>query len=242
MVDIVGDDLTIGDYIKWYLGGTYESLSHTVTEAEETATMIEIPDSGTAAYGSVIGTVGGVVTAMLNYQTGGDAATDTTGAQLFGYTGIATDDELEVYYIEVGSAALTHHATCDKVSPSKSADKKTYALFGQKNKVTITGSSENTVTMSGLFYDQTFRAAVFGDQVTGSPIAAKKTFTDQFSGFNTIGALVGKKYNSSGTLIGLIYLAGVKANSFNEDYSSGAEAVTESVEFSYRFRVEVDLS
>lgn len=242
MVDIVGDDLTIGDYIKWYLGGVYQSFSHTVSGDEETATMVDIPDSGTAAYGSVVGTVNGTVTAFLNYQTGGDAATDTTGTQLFGYSGIAADDVLEVYYVEIGSSALTHHATCDKVSPSKSADKKTYSVFGQKNKITVTGSSENTVSMSGLFYDQTFRAAVFGDQVTGSPIASKKTFTDQFSGFNSIGALVGKKYNTSGTLIGLIYLIGVKANSFSEDLSAGAEAATESVDFSYRFRVEVDLS
>jgi hypothetical protein len=239
---ITGDDLTVGSSIKWYHGGTAENETYTVTSTDVTNTYISIPAAGTAEFGSLIVTVDGVITAVLEKTAAGAApATDTSGTLSFTYTTITEDDVLEMWWIEIGTTGLTQVATSTSVTQSTTPDKKTASIHGQVAKITYLGASVTTVTLDEFAYNQTFVAACVGDLIEGSPAAGKEKLTNAINGFKIIGALVGKVRNAAGTVVYKYILASCQATGFSEDFPSD-DAITDKATFDATYFVEVDLS
>lgn len=214
MTDIVGSDIPQGNEVRWYAGGAAVTETHTVTAGEVSAAGFALSTSAVAEYGSVVGTVDGVFTAILEKKTNKDtAATEATGCDFVGYTGITEGDVVVLRYVDTHTTALTHIASCQDVGCDSSAEKKTAAIHGQANKITSIGAVENTATLTELEYSLAFVAACQGNYVSGTPIAGATVgkWTNAFTGMNKIGALVGKRVNSAGTVTEKWFLIGCQA-------------------------------
>lgn len=216
---ITGDDIPVGSGVKWYAGGEITTEQHTVTSGDATATGFAL--SGTAEYGSVVATVNGVEVAIIEYDTSAATpATEDDGTDFIGYSGIAENDVVEIWYVDVGTTALSLIAASQDVSFSASPDKSTETIHGQANKVTFIGATEHTATLDELYYSQTFVALVYGTQVTGSPASGDQKWSTAFTGAKKIGALVGKRFDSSGNVTEKWVLAGAQATGLDGSFPS----------------------
>ena len=202
---------------------------------------ITLPGSITADYGSLWIEVDGTPTACTEYSATTEAATEATGTTTFTYTGITADDVVTYYCIATNATALTQVGACTSVSTEASADTKTYTVAGQANKINVVGATENKASLKELFYNQTFITACMGDALSATPAAAKEKWSNISSGMNTIGALVGKQYNSSDAVVYKWYLINAKATGFSSEFPSD-DAYTDSADFLIDARMEVDLS
>lgn len=195
MADLVDSDLTRGPQVKWYLGGEYVQETKTVSTTEAAAGGFALATSATADYGLLVGTVNGVVTSFTGHigATGASAASESTGITFVKYSGITAGDAVVLKYVDVHTTTLTHVASCQDVKKGTKAGSKKTALHGQEYKVTAIGTQESTADLVALDYNKTFKAAVLGDLAANSPASGENTLTNAFSGFHTIGCLVGKK-------------------------------------------------
>ncbi|WP_292366075.1 MULTISPECIES: hypothetical protein [unclassified Methanoculleus] len=240
MADITGSDVPRGQEVKWYAGGVATTETITVAAAAVTAGGFAL--TGTAEYGSVVATVNGTPTAIIEYLTSSATpATEAGGCDFVGYTGITEGDVVVLYYIDVGATTLTQVAACLDVKFSASADTKTAAVHGQANKLNSVGAVENTADLSEFYYNQTFVAMCIGDQVTGSPAAEKKTFTTRFTGVRKIGALVGKRANAAGTIVYKWFIVGARATGLDSEFPT-EDNYKRSMRFQADYLTEVDLS
>lgn len=239
MTDITGTDVPQGLEVKWYAGGVATNESHTVTSEEATALGFAL--AGTAEYGSVVATVNGTPTAIVEYKTNKDTpATEAGGCDFVGYTGIAENDVVELFYIATDATALKQVAACLDVKFSASADTKQAAVHGQVNKLNSVGAVTNTADMSEFYYNQDFVTMCIGDQVADSPAVGKKTFTTKFTGVRKIGALVGKRYNATGTVVYKWIIVGAQATGVDSDFPT-EDRYKRSMKFQADYLTEVDL-
>lgn len=240
MSDLVGSDLFRGQEIKWYSGGDVVTETITITAGMVTAGGSAL--AGTAEYGLVVGTVDGVATAIVNFKTDKNtAATESSGCDFVGYAGITEGDVLVVTYVKTSVTALTHIASCGNVKGGAKADVQSETIHGQATKVSAVGAAECSADLERLVYDQAFIAANLGDQLSGSPTTGKETWTNKFQGFKKIGVLVGKKINSSGTVLYKWALCGAQATELSKDFSKDG-FYKDSFKYNCDFMIEVDLS
>lgn len=203
--------------MKWYAGGVAATETKTIASGDVTANGVAL--AGKADYGSVIGTVNGVATPIVECLTDKTAmASETGGCSFVTYAGITATDVLVVYYISIGVTALTHVASCQDVKCTSKADVKKAAVHGQANKLSTVGSVESSADMAELYYNQAFVALCLGDIISGSPTTGMTKWTNKTSGMHKIGALVGKRINSAGTVIYKWFLTGAQANEVSGDF------------------------
>lgn len=237
---IVGSDVPKGLEVKWYAGGVATEETVTVSAGQKTD---GIGLTGTAEYGSVVATVNGVFTPVLEWKTtiSTSPASETTGTDLISYTGIKQGDVVIIRYIDTSVTALSHVASSQDVSCSSSADTLTTAVQGQSNKIVSVGSVTNTASLKEVVYNQTFVGLCQGDTAATSPTTGKKKWTNAFSGMKKIGALVGKRYNSAGTVTYKWFLVGASATSVGQDFPT-SDYYSRSMDFQLDYFGEVDLS
>lgn len=240
MTDVTGSDVPQGREVKWYAGGVATTETVTVDAADVTAGGFAL--TGTAEYGSVVATVNGTPTAIVEYSTNKDTpATETTGCDFVGYTGIAEGDVVVLHYIDIATTTLTQVAACLDVKFSASADTKAASVHGQANKLNSVGAVENTAELSEFYYNQNFVAMCIGDQLTGSPAAQKKTFTTKFTGVRKIGALVGKRFSAAGNVVYKWFIVGAQATGLDGEFPT-EDYYKRSMRFQADYLTEVDLS
>lgn len=215
--DVSGSDIARGTEVKWYAGGVATTETITIEAGDVTANGHAL--SGKADYGSVIGTVDGVATPIIECLTDKTAmASETGGCSFVTYAGITEGDVLVVYYIAVGVTALTHVASCQDVKCTSKADTKKAAVHGQPNKLSTVGAVENSADMAELYYNQAFVGLCLGDIISGSPTTGMTKWTNKTSGMHKIGALVGKRVDSAGTVTYKWFLTGAQANEVSGDF------------------------
>ena len=226
MADLLDSDLTKGTEVKWYIGGEFAQESRTITTTEATATGFILTGSAKADYGLVVLTVNGATKDFTGHlgTTGASAGSEAGGITFIKYSGITAGDAVVVKYVDVSTTALTHVSSCKDVKKSTKASSTKTAVHGQANKITAVGTQENTASFEAFRYSQAFINAVLGDSVTG-PASGETTWTNSWQGFKTIGCLVGKKTNTSGTVTKKWGLINFKPNTLDttfptEDYYS----------------------
>lgn len=216
--DVVGSDIARGQEVKWYVGGVATTETITIVAGDVTANGHAL--AGKAEYGSVIGTVDGVITPMIECLADKTTmATEVGGCSFVTYAGITEGDVLVVYYIAVGVTALTHVASCQDVKCTSKADTKKAAVQGQPNKISTVGAVENTADLGELYYNQAFVGACLGDIISGSPTTGMSKWTNKTSGMHKIGALVGKRIvAATGVVLYKWFLTGAQANEVDGDF------------------------
>lgn len=236
---IVGSDIPAGQEVKWYAGATIKTETLTITTTDVTATYKAL--SKKAEYGSVVATKGGVLLAVLEKTaSGAGAATETSGTNVIGYTGMTNGDEVVVQYIDIETSPLVQVAACLDVKTSFSADVKSAAVHGQANKIKRVGALEQEAELEEFQYSQDFLALCIGDQVTDSPAANMNKFTTKAHGVKKIGCLVGKRYDVAGTVLYKWFLLGCQATSLDKDFPT-EDMYKDSIKFSCDEYLEVDL-
>lgn len=239
MADVTGSDIPKGLEVKWYAGGTAKSETVTVTAAMVAAGGFALTEA--AEYGSVVATVDGVFTAIIEYKTDKDhPASESGGTDFVGYVGITEGDIVELRYVATATTAIVHVASSQDVSSSSSGGSLTATVNGQANKITSAGTVSNSASMAEVFYNQSLVALCMGDAITGSPTTGKKKWTNAFNGMHKIGALVGKRVNSSGTVLYKWFLVGATANSVEGDFPT-EDFYTRSLSFDVDYISEADL-
>lgn len=215
MVEYSGTDTTHGKDVRWYQGGSQKTETKTVTGTDVTNTYIAL--AAKAEYGSVQLKVDGVFTACDQFSdaAGATAATDTSGVQSIEYTGIAENQEIEIYYLDI-TTDIVQVGICKDVKTSWSADSTKEVVHGQSNKITISGVMEQTAELEALHYNQTLVNAFCGDQVTDT--AGNKQFSTKHSAFSKVGALVGVKTDTSGNVLYKYFLYGCEPDSMDKEF------------------------
>lgn len=240
MTEITGADVPEGREVKWYAGGRAASETITVAAADVTAGGVAL--AGTAEYASVVGTVNGKPTPITNYTGSKDTpATEETGCDFVGYTGIAEGDVVAVHYVDIAEVTLTQVAACLDVDFSASIDTKTAAVHGQANKLNSVGGVENTASLEEFYYNQDFVAMCMGDRLTGSPAPEMSTFTTKFTGARKIGAMVGKRYNEVGDVVYKWFIVGALATGVDSSFPT-EDKYKRSMKFKADYLTEVDLA
>jgi hypothetical protein len=210
MTEVVGTDIPQGPEVKWYFGGVSTSVTHTVSAGEVSAGGFALTE--TAEFGSIIGTVNGTAKAIKEYKTStSTAATESTGCDFIGYSGIAESDVVVLYYVGNETTGLTHIASCTDVKCDSNASTKTAAVHGQATKLNSVGPLENTADLEEFYYNMDFVGAILGDLVSNSPASGKTKWTNKTTGVKKMGALIGKRYNSSNQVIYKWFLIGAQA-------------------------------
>jgi hypothetical protein len=239
MTDVTGSDVPKGLETKWYAGGTAKSETVTVTAAMVSAGGFALAEA--AEYGSVVATVDGTFTAIIEYKTNKDTpATESGGTDFVGYVGITEADIVELRYIGTATTAITQVMSCQDVSTSSSGGTLSAAVQGQANKITSAGTTSNTADLGEIFYNQTLVALCLGDAITGSPTSGKKKWTNAFHGMRKIGALVGKRLDASGAVLYKWFLVGATANNVGADFPT-EDFYTRSMSFDVDYLTEADL-
>lgn len=204
MADLDAADLSRGPEVRWYAGGA-------ITHDTETGTA-SVSLSGKADYGLIVVLVNGVQVAFTATGNEADGITSITVAG-----SVAASDVVDVYYVDIDSSTLTHLTSAEDFKLSAKADVQKKAVHGQPNKIVITGTTEYSGSFSMLFVNAAFRALFMGDRTTG-PGTGEHVWSSKASSFKKIGCLVGKKYNSVGTITKKWALVGVTANSLDVDF------------------------
>jgi hypothetical protein len=187
-------------------------------------------------------TVDGVETALTHYQASGTTpATQTSGTGAFTYTGMTADDVVVVKYIAIAATGMTQVATSQGGSATISADTTSAAIDGQATKIKSVGAADISCTLNELDYNDTFIATVIGEQLTGDVAAAKKTWSNAFQGFNSIGALVGIEYNSSDAVVRKYAMVGITGDNVSLDFAT-EDYYKKSYSFQADWMIIADLS
>lgn len=214
-VEYNGDDATHGKNVKWYQGGSQKTETKTLTGTDESNGYIAL--AAKAEYGSVQLKVDGVFTACDQFSdvAGVTPATDAAGVQSIEYSGLAEDDEVVLYYLDI-TTDIVQVGICKDVKSSWSADSTKEVVHGQSNKLTISGVMEQTAELEALYYNQTLVNSFCGDQVTDT--AGNKQFSTKYSAFSKIGALVGIKTDGSGNVTKKWFLYGCEPDGMDKEF------------------------
>jgi hypothetical protein len=89
-------------------------------------------------------------------------------------------------------------------------------VHGQVNKVKKTGSTDLTATMEAIHYNASFVSALCGDYVADA--SGNMNFTTRFTGSKTIGAMVGKKRDTDGSISGYFFVYGCQLTGYDLDF------------------------
>lgn len=218
MTDYSGTDTTQGKEVKWYWGGAQATETVTVDGTDVSNGYIAL--AAKAEYGSVQLSVDGTFTGCVEYSdtAGATLATDSAGTQSIKYTGIAESQVLTIYYLDISATTLSQVAMCKDVKTSWKADTKKEPVQGQSNKIQVSGVMEQTATLNSLYYNQTLLNAFCGDQVTDA--SGNKRWSSKHNAFSEVGALVGKKEDSSGNVVKKWFLYGVTAEGMDMEFNT----------------------
>lgn len=233
MSDIVGSDIPQGSEVRWYAGGT---LVHETIVATSGQTEVTFSGGATAEYGSVLVTINGALPATIT-ETGSEAA----GSTKVTFTAAVLNDTIDVYYIKTTGAALKQVATCQDVKADATANVKSASVHGQAVKLTSVGALENTGDMEEFYYNSDLIGLAMGDVFADAPIAGGYKWTNKFTGSRKIGALVGKRYNSSGVCTYKWFLAGAQTTGLGSTHPT-EEFYKKSLKFAVDYWLEADLS
>lgn len=237
---VLGSEVPQGQEVKWYAGGLQAAEEITVAAQDVTNGYIDLTKN--AEFGSVMITVGGIVKGCSEFQaTSTDPATEASGTKALTYTGIAENDVVAAYYLDIETTPLTQVATCQDVKTGISADEKSAAVHGQANKLKTVGAIEQEAELEELHYNQTFVAMNIGDQVTDSPAAGNSKLSTKYNGFKKIGGLVGKRSDSTGAIIYKWFLFGAQATGLDKEFPT-EDFYNDSVKFAVDDYLEVALS
>jgi len=219
MADVVAADVPTGTEVKWYGGGEVAQISHTVTSGEASAKGFALGGTYLMEYGSVWCTVNDVqVKVTENFGDVSTAATETTGTNFVKFDTLTTSDVVVVYGVDISTVTLKHVATCKDVKSDTKASSKKEAVHGQSTKLVTVGVAESTASLEELMYTLDFVGIVFGDVVADSPTSGWSKHSNKTHAFKKIGALVGKRRNSSGVVIDKFFLIGAYANSYGQSF------------------------
>lgn len=216
MADVVSADVPKGTEVKWYGGGVVAQETVTVSAGQASANYIAL--TKLAEYGSVWIEVNGVATGV--FERGADgvtAATEADGTDGINYTGLKAGDVVDIYYVDVETAGLTHVASSKDVKSDTKASSKKEAVHGQSTKLVTVGVTESTASLEGLMYTLDFVGLVFGDVLADSPNSGWKKLSNKSSGFSKIGALVGKR-SVDNVVVDKFFLIGATANSYGQTF------------------------
>jgi hypothetical protein len=214
MADVVAADVPVGTEVKWYGGGAVAQVDLTGM----TGTALTLGGTYLAEYGSLWVVVNDVQVDCVERFTSADA-TETTGTNS-GTLGasVGATDTVIAYFVDIQTVTLKHIATCKDVKADTKASSKKEAVHGQSTKLTTVGVAESTASLEELMYTMDFVGIVFGDTQTNSPNSGWKKHSNKTHAFKKIGALVGKRRNSSGVVIDKFFLIGATANSYGQSF------------------------
>jgi hypothetical protein len=232
MADVVAADVPQGTEVKWYGGGAVAQVDLTGM----TGTAAVLGGTYLAEFGSLWVTVNDVQVSVIERKASADA-TETTGADAFTLpASVGATDVVVAYFVDIQTVTLRHVATCKDVSASTSASSSKEAVHGQTTKLTTVGVAESTASMEQLTYTLDFVGMLFGDTLASSPVSGWSKWSNKTHAFKKIGALVGKRRNSSGVVIDKFFLYGAQANSYDQTFPT-EEMYTESFNFDVDFLI-----
>ena len=163
-------------------------------------------------------TVNDVQVAVVERKASADA-TETTGAD--GFTlpvSVGATDVVVAYFVDIQTVTLRHVATCKDVKADTKASSKKEAVHGQSTKLVTVGVAESTASLEQLTYTLDFVGMLIGDTLAASPVSGWSKWANKTHAFKKIGALVGKRRNSSGVVIDKFFLIGATANSYGQSF------------------------
>lgn len=230
---IVGTDIPTGEEVKWYMGGA----SATLIKEDLVEVVGIITLSKNAEYGSVfvVDSTNTPTTQMLELLTDGTtAATETPGTKKIRTTSAGTAT-MTAFYVDNETTALAQVMACKDVSTEVEIDTLEVAVHGQVQKVKKTGRASRTVSLEDIDYNDDLIAAIMGNQVTASPAATKKKWTDNFTGSKKISCLVGKQ-TQSGTLKKKYFLMGCQVSKIEHSFPA-EDYYAKSMEFMVDYMV-----
>jgi hypothetical protein len=225
MADLVGSDVPTGDEVKWYYSGkaaTYIiNRDYTINGASITKGKIML--GNTAEFGLVWGECTRSSTTfavpIVEYSSPASAyatnTTNTTGIKI--PTQCTVSDVLSIKYINVGTTALTHIASCRDVKTSRAIDTKSISVQGQQNKLKKTGAADLTADLSEVTYSQTFLSALYGDEMAASVSTQGYKWSDITTGIRKLGCIIGKRYVNN-VVVKKWALIGVQPSALNENF------------------------
>lgn len=219
MADVVAADIPIGTEVKWYGGGVVAQVDKTVSAGEASAKGFALGGTYLAEYGSVWCTINDVQVKVTENKTDiSTAATETTGCDFVKFDTLAENDVVSVYFVDISTVTLTHVASSKDVKGDTKASSKKEAVHGQSTKLVTVGVAESTASLEQLMYTTGFVGLVFGDSIVDSPNSGWSKHSNKTHAFKKIGALVGKRRNSSGVVIDKFFLIGAYANSYGQSF------------------------
>lgn len=239
MTEVVGSDIPQGPEVKWYAGGTLVMEQRTATGVETSYTLA---DSAHAEYGSTICFKNGVgITHTEGHDSG--AASETTGTNKINGISLTDTDVLEVWFVRISGTdeSLVHVASCQDVKCDASASTKTAAVHGQATKLNSIGAIENSADLEEFYYNADLVNLAMGDYFEDVPAAGGYKWTNKFSGVKKIGALVGKRRDSTNAVIYKWILCGAQATGVGATFPT-EDMYKRSCKFLVDYWVEVDLS
>ncbi len=237
MTTIVGTDIPTGDEVKWYMGGATATLMQ--ENLTEVAGMITLTKK--AEFGSVfvVDSNNDPTSLMTEFQSDGTTpATETSGTNKV-KTSAAGTASVTAYYVDIETTALAQVMACKDVSTSLEVDTKETSVHGQVQKLKKTGAATRTASLEEVDYNDDLIAALFGDQVSGSPASGDKKWTDNFTAVKKISALIGKQ-TQSGTLKKKYFLMGCQCTKIEHSFPA-EDYYAKSMEFLVDYMVSTIL-
>jgi hypothetical protein len=236
MTDITSSDIPQGQEVKWYQGGvsTHETITATAGQ-----TSVTLASSAVAEYGSTFVMVNGIPVTHLEYS-GASPATEASGTDTVTFSAVSVNDAIDVYYLKTSGAgnSLVHIASCLDVKRGGSASTKTNAVHGQATKLISIGAVENTVDLEEFYYNLALVGAAMGDLWTDAPLIGGYKWTNKFTGVKKIGAIVGKRYDSSGVVTRKWFLYGAQTTGIDSAFPT-EDLYKNSCKFSCDFMLDV---
>jgi hypothetical protein len=215
---IDGVDVPAGIEVRWYHGGIARREQRTVSADEATAGFLAL--TYPAEFGSVVGTVGGTVRLMGQYQVDGETrATDASGTAAVRYAGLAAGDVVVLDYIDSTAVPLTHIATGSGVATTATVDTAETAVDNRATKIRRTGAAARVASLEEIWYNDLLLAAFFGDLVTTEDEGS--LWTDDYRTTKIVPVLVGK-WVVDGTLRKKYFLLGCQATSIAQTLATEA--------------------
>lgn len=243
MTDIVGSDLTQGREVKWYYAGTEAGDEEkTATAGDASAGYYAL--AADAEWGSVVvynDTDQAIVSSVTECSDTGGATPGADGTAVKSVKFSITSGKTYLIKYCAITTVLAHIGTSRDVRFSAKADEKKVSVHGQANKVTSVGATEYSGSLDEFHYNQSLISLAYGHQMTASPTTGKEKHTTAFRGLQKIGALVGKKFNATGTCLRKYFLMGVQFTGVDDTFPT-EDFYSRTLAFTADYKTETDLS
>jgi hypothetical protein len=232
-----------GSEVKWYTG-TSRCEQHTVTSGEASAGGFAL--AATAEYGLIEAYISNALTTIgQRYTDANTWATESTGCNFVTYTGIAEDDVVTLYYIDI-TTALVAISNAQDVDTSISADSDSQAVAGEYRKLQTVGAADQTMTVNQLFCTETFMRKICGDNYTAATTAdgdpTLVVSTSHKTVFNKVDAIVGKRLDASSRIQRKWGLFGVQATSLTQNHPVSAGQANINASFIVDYEISAEWS